>query len=188
MKIYLGFKRTITDQVTGIQTTETKFVPVDIPQLNASDGWKLIGSSDTVEVVPMGVNKVQVNGLPITEGEQMVISVMDNATPEQKPTKMLPNGSSFESPVSGTAKLIRAGGDIFIAYRRGKKGLNETSPNSVCVSDVIKSQFFTSCRQAYGASCDNYRFANGCKEFDYWNKFIDEEYARQLKEVNRKLA
>ena len=186
MKTYLGFKRVVTDQVTGHQKTETKFVPVDIPGINASDGWKLIGSSDTVEVVPL-TSKVQVNGMPITEGEQMVISVMDSA-PESKPAKTLPNGSSFESPVAGTAKLVRAGGSVFIAYRRGKKGLNETSPNSVCVSDLVKTQFFLACRQAYGASCENYRFAEGCSEFTHWNKFMDEEYARQLKEVNRKLA
>lgn len=185
MKTYLGFKRVVTDQKTGLQQTETKFVPVDIPELNAADGWKLIGSSDTVEVIPM-TSSAQVSGFSITGDEQMMIVGVLDSTQETK--KELPNGSSFESPVSGTAKLIRANGDIFIAYRRGKKGLNETSPNSICIGETTKSQFFAECRRAFGRSCDQYRFSTGCKEFDYWNKFMDEEYARQLKEVNRALT
>lgn len=187
MKTYLGFKRTVTDQVTGRQRTETKFVPVTIPGLNSDEGWKLIGSSDVVEVIPE-TKPVSVNGPTILEGEQFcIVEVLDNNT-EDKKIKPLANGSAFQSPVHGTAKLIRAGGDIFITYRRGKKGLNETSPNSVCISDYVKSQFFTSCKQAYGSSCDSFRFSTGCKEFDYWNKFMDEEYSRQLQEVNKKLA
>lgn len=186
MNTYLGFKRVVTDKVTGLQTSETKFVPVDIPQLKAEDGWKLIGSSDTVEVIPM-LSGIQINGCPISAEqlpeEQLTIVGMEPDV--EKPKKELPNGSSFDSPVSGTAKLIRANNDVFIAYRRGKKGLNETSPNSVCISETTKAQFFADCRRAFGRSCDQYRFSSGCKEFDYWNKFMDEEYARQLKEFNR---
>lgn len=180
MRTYLGFKRVVTDQKTGLQTSETKFVPVNIPELNAEDNWKLIGSSDTVEVLPM-LEGVNISGGPIV-GEQLTISGVDVTPPEKHD---LPAGSSFESPVSGTAKLIRANNDVFIAYRRGKKGLNETSPNSVCISETTKAQFFADCRRAFGRSCDQYRFSSGCKEFDYWNKFMDEEYARQLKEFNR---
>lgn len=180
MRTYLGFKRVVTDQKTGLQTSETKFVPVNIPELNAEDNWKLIGSSDTVEVLPM-LESVNISGGPIV-GEQLTISGGVTSTPEKHD---LLAGSSFESPVSGTAKLIRANNDVFIAYRRGKKGLNETSPNSVCISETTKAQFFADCRRAFGRSCDQYRFSSGCKEFDYWNKFMDEEYARQLKEFNR---
>lgn len=186
MRTYLGFKRVATDQKTGMQFSETKFVPVTIPELDAEDGWKLIGSSDVVEVVPM-TSEIKVNGFSINAeelpGEQLTIVGMEKVVEEIK--KELPNGSAFQSPVSGTAKLIRANNDVFIAYRRGKKGLNETSPNSVCISETTKAQFFAECRRAFGRSCDQYRFSSGCKEFDYWNKFMDEEYARQLKEVNR---
>ena len=182
MNTYLGFKRVVTDQVTGIQKTETKFVPVEIPEISENDGWKLIGSSDSIEVIPR-VSPVKVNGLPITEGEQLVLECMQEEVKDATP--LIANGQPFESPVQGTAKLIRANGDIFIAYRRGKKGLNETSPNSVCISETTKSQFFADCRRAYGRNCDQYRFSSGCKEFDFWNKFVDEEYARQLKEVNK---
>lgn len=180
MRTYLGFKRVVTDQKTGLQTSETKFVPVNIPELNAEDNWKLIGSSDTVEVLPI-LEGVNISGEPVV-GEQLSIAGVGVAPSEKHD---LPTGSSFESPVSGTAKLIRANNDVFIAYRRGKKGLNETSPNSVCISETTKAQFFADCRRAFGRSCDQYRFSSGCKEFDYWNKFMDEEYARQLKEFNR---
>jgi len=180
MRTYLGFKRVVTDQKTGLQTSETKFVPVNIPELSAEDNWKLIGSSDMIEVLPM-LEDIKISSEPLV-GEQLSIAGVDVTPPEKHE---LPTGSVFESPVSGTAKLIRANNDVFIAYRRGKKGLNETSPNSVCISETTKAQFFADCRRAFGRSCDQYRFSSGCKEFDYWNKFMDEEYARQLKEFNR---
>ena len=180
MRTYLGFKRTLIDPSTGYQKTETKFIPVNIPELDSSQGWKLIGSSDIVEVLPM-LTQEERSEVPFVE-EHVTVEV--NSSKDSK----LPLGSTFESPVSGTAKLVRAKNEIFIAYRRGKKGLNETSPNSVCISEDIKSKFFAECRRAFGRSCDTYKFVSGCSEFDYWNMFIDVEYNRQLMEVNSRVS
>lgn len=199
MNTYLGFKRTVVKN--GATVSEMKFVPVNIPGIEAADGWKLVGTSDTIEVVaqestaeeiPVIKKQLTIDDLqevkskhsevPTDGADQTVVTkVVEEIT-----VKDLPNGSTFESPVSGTAKLIRMGGDIFIAYRRGKKTLNQTTPNSVCISETSKAQFFAECRRAHGRTSENYRFNDKEPEFAFWNKFIDDEYAKQLKEVNRR--
>lgn len=172
MKTYLGFKRTVVDKVTGLQSSEIKFIPVEIPGINSQDGWKLIGSSDSVQIVPE---------VTTTIAEQLSIPECEVA---QDP---VPVGATFNSPVEGTAKLVRLKSEVKITFRRGKKTLNQTSPNSVCISELTKSQFFADCRRAFGRDCDCFRFSTTDPEYTYWNNFIDQEYNRQLTEVNRKL-
>ncbi len=172
MKTYLGFKRTVVDKSTGAQSTEMKFIPVDLPSIDAKDGWKLVGSSDSVFIVPE-VQEETVEQLSIPE-----------CVVEQDP---IPAGATFESPEVGTARLVRLKNEIKITWRRGKKTANQTSPNSVCISELNKNQFFADCRRAFGQSTDYFRFSTTDAEYKYWNEFIDREYARQLAEANHKL-
>jgi len=167
MKTYLGFKRTVVDKLTGLQSSEIKFVPVSIPGIETKDGWKLIGASDSVYIVPE-------------------VSVQQLSIPECEVTQpLIPSGASFNSPVEGTAKLVRLKNEIKITWRRGKKTLHQTTPNSVCIDELKKNQFFADCRRAFGDSCDSFRFSTSDPEYKYWNEFIDREYARQLEAVNR---
>lgn len=169
MKTYIGFKRSIVDPVTGETRSEIKFVPVDIPELDSREGWKMIGSADSISVLdPCSTESV----------EQQVI-------PEfQQALAPLQNGDSFESLTTGTARLVRLKNEIKITYRKGKKTLNQTSPNSVCIDELTKNQFFADCRRAFGRDSEYFRFSTYDKEYEYWNGFMDREYQKQLKAVN----
>ncbi len=174
---YLGFTRSVIDPETRQPRTETIYVPVEIPDLSADEGWKLIGGADTVRVATP-VTVASAKETPTTE--DLHISALTAAGA----IKIVSAGDSFTSPMQGTAKLVRTKSTIFIAYRKGNK-MNETSPNSVCIGDYLKAQFFSDCKRVYGSSCDTYKFTYPSSMYDFWSKKMDEEYTRQLKEVNR---
>lgn len=174
---YLGFTRSVVDPDTRQSRTETIYVPVEIPELSADEGWKLIGGSDTVRVA------TPVTVAPTKEtftAEDPHISALAAAGS----VNIFSAGDAFTSPMQGTAKLVRTKSSIFIAYRKGNR-MNETSPNSVCIGEYLKAQFFSDCRRVYGNSCDTYKFTYPSSMYDFWSKKMDEEYTRQLKEVNR---
>ena len=161
MKTNLIFKRQLT--IDGITRVVTRIVPVDIPQIDPGEGWTLSGHTDVVETVdPSIVYKV----LPAPAVERL---------DEDSLTK-------FESPVAGTAKLVRSKGVIKIVARKGKTTANVTTPNSVCISDVAKTNFFKNCREIHGSDVV-YEFSMKTTPaaYDYWNGVIDIEYQRQKK-------
>ena len=173
MKTYLGFKRTLVNQETGEKATEMKFIPVDVPGIDPEDGWKLVGTADSVSIESKPVEDV---------GEQLTIPGCDMGP------KLLKVGASFESPVTGTARLVRRHDEIKITYRKGKKTLNQTSPNSVCISEQTKNAFFADCRGAFGKNCDIFAFRTTDPEYEYWSNLIDKEYTTQLQSVNARLS
>lgn len=84
------------------------------------------------------------------------------------------------SDVRGTSCLIRTSTKSYIqiAYRRND---NRTSINRVCISDTRREEFFETCRNTDDILASKYyKIRNGYKYFDYWNKFMDEEYNRQV--------
>lgn len=168
MKTNLIFKK--QEQLAGgISKTITRIVCVDVPNIDAGQGWVLTGHTDVVEVETLG----QVT--PLLNSEQACTV----AIPQETPTVL----TTFDSPVSGTAKLVRSKGVIKIVARRGKSTFNKTSPNSVCISDKTKISFFADCRSINGADSGLYEFSmkDTPQAYDYWNKIIDTEYLRQQK-------
>lgn len=167
MKTNLIFKRSVTD-TTGTRV-ETKIIPVTIPNIEAGSGWVLSGHTDTVEIVGAAKKSTK------------------KETIEEEP-RLIDYGESFISDVPGTAKLVRRNGRIIIAYRRGKKTYNQTTKNSVCISDAVKNTFFNEVKRVQGLpSPKEWGFADGTPEFTYWNNFIDDTYANQLKNYNDKV-
>ncbi len=152
----LVFKRVVN--VNGINKTEMKVVKVDIPQIERGEGWTLSGHADSVDISDMAVE-------------------------ENKREPLLP-GCKFESSETGCAKLVRVKNSVFIAYRKGKTTYNQNTPDSVCISDIVKQEFFNDTR---GKTEFKLRPVDG-ELYNYWNKFIDDEYMRQLVIYNSRLT
>lgn len=165
MQTNLIFKRSTT--VDGEYRVETKIIPVNIPQIEAGEGWTLSGHTDTVEVVTLDAPKKQ------------------SKKKETKENTFANPGDKYISNVAGSAKLVRVNDTIKIAYRVGKSTLNQNTPNSVCIADSDKQSFFR-CIKAYNGGAE-YIIKPDCKDYDYWNKFIDQEYERARKVYNSSL-
>lgn len=185
MKTNLIFRRqVITD---GVTKTVTRIVPVDIPMINSGDGWVLAGHADAIETCEdVYVHRLAPSTeMPVVCGEQL--SIQDNCceTPqverdiEGSNKSNITDVTKFISTVSGTAKLVRSKGVIKIVARRGKSTYNQTSPNSVCIDDVTKNNFFRDCRMVHGNSGRFEFSSNDGRVYDYWNDVIDKEYLRQ---------
>ena len=169
MKTNLIFKRQVT--VEGETKVVTRIVPVNIPDINSGEGWTLSGHTDSLEVC----EGVYAHHVAPTVPEDSSISVTSNDTYQAATA----NSIKFESSVMGTAKLVRSRGVIKIVSRRGKTTYNQNTPNSVCINDFTKNEFFKNCREVHGNSgVFEFRIKDG-RPYDYWNDVIDKEYARQ---------
>ena len=177
MKTNLIFKRQQT--VDGITKVVTRIVPVEVPYIEENEGWILSGHADVIERYD------DLKPDPIPAKECAVKTEVDSSVQDTK--KLINPGEKFDSPVLGTAKIFRKNDKIGIAYRRGKKTLNQNTKDSVCVSDVVKSNFFTAVKNIYGTGVKEYAIYDHSKQFEFWNNFIDEEYERQRKVCNDKI-
>lgn len=163
MKTNLIFKRNVIDG--NITKVELKIVPVEIPGIESNSGWILSGHADIIS-------------------QELDTDTDTVSKPSVEKHVQLPIGSKFQSDVVGTAKLVRSNNTIKIVARKGKKTLNETTPNSVCISDATKISFFNDCRIS---NCTNdYSFNSSSKYFNVWNDYMDREYKRQLDQYNRR--
>lgn len=177
MKTNLIFKRQET--IEGETRVVTKIIPVDVPFINSGEGWILSGHTDIVEIMtldefeaaPITAHVSSVSNEPIEEGANVTVDV-----------------EKFISDVSGTAKLVRSKGIIKIVARRGKSTYNQTSPNSVCINDFTKNEFFKNCREIHGQASGIFQFKpSDGRPYDYWNDIIDKEYNRQKNKFNQGL-
>ena len=165
MKTNLIFKKQTT--IDGVSKVVTRIVPVEVPFIDSGDGWILSGHCDELEIVEHTCMSTITNNMP---------PVLEENSIEPAP---LPLPEKFISDVSGTAKLVRSKGVIKIVSRRGKSVYNQTTPNSVCIHDTDKQEFFKQCRYYHG-NVGLYEFSiRDTKPYAAWNKFIDEEYKRQ---------
>ena len=170
MKTNLIFKRQET--IDGVTQVVTKIVPVNIPFINSGEGWMLSGHTDIVEVI---------NELSVSDCGQVSFNFENNIL-DSKTSEV----TRFESDVKGTAKLVRSRGVIKIVARRGKTTYNQTTPNSVCINDFTKNEFFKSCREIHGNSSGIFEFrVSDGKPYDYWNDIIDKEYMRQKQKYQK---
>ena len=134
----------------GITKVQTKILPVDISGIESGEGWILSGHAD---------------------------EIIYNQPEVKKPVKKV---EKIRSDVTGTAKLVRSRGVIKIAARRGKYTYDQSTPTSICISDYVKNEFFNNCRAAFGSCTSKFWFTeDDTKFYDYWSKFIDDEFARQ---------
>lgn len=182
MTTNLIFKRQVN--IDGTTKVVTRVVSVNIPNINAGEGWTLSGHTDSLEicegvyahpVAPGVVESVPVTVIPGTEikPSEPVVLTVDKA-----------DSTKFESDVKGTAKLVRSKGVIKIVARRGKTIYNQTTSNSVCINDFTKNEFFKSCREKHGnIGVFEFKPSDGTY-YDYWNDIIDKEYQRQKNRYN----
>lgn len=181
MKTNLIFKR--QRNVGNKVETVTRIVSVDIPNIVAGEGWILSGHTDYVEVTPevslSTLSDFTVKDETIETAQQSILTTfaVDAAIKDVAfdPDKIV----KFESNVQGTAKLVRSKGVIKIVARRGKTTFNQNTPNSVCINDFTKNEFFKNCREFHGCK-QIYEFTlDDGRPYDYWNNVIDKEYIRQ---------
>lgn len=126
------------------------------------------------------VKRIPKGPIPVTQLEKNIEDA--SKTIKNKDFSKL---KEFESPVPGTACLIRVGETIRISYREGKKA-NITSPNKICISDRDKQSFFNAVRACNPTSIiSKWVLTPKDHHYKYWNEFIDNEYKEQKREYIR---
>lgn len=184
MKTNLIFKRVHEGSV------EMVMVPVDIPQLNKGEGWTLASCCDTFTKFEVPSEPIVVSGKPL----EVIESVLDVVnTPDESVYHThdsvkqvpiadasnltdVPVGGKYESQVRGTARLVRYKDKIRITYRKGKTTFNRNEPNSVCIDDMTKQQFFNAVKRQYGTSVVVWQLVRGDTEYEHYNQLVDRLY------------
>lgn len=156
--------------------TELCGVEIDNIPVNTKNGWRLIGTGDSFVMMQ--------NQSKTTASSQD--DVVQEATTTEKQAPVIPIGAAYESTVEGTARLIRRKDRIFIAWRKGNATRNVNSPDSVCISNFTKQQFFNDVRSHHFG--DDWALTSIERSYDYWNKWIDDEYEHGRQATNNKLA
>lgn len=185
MKTNLIFKRQVT--IDGITKVITRIVPVNIPNINSGEGWTLSGHTDSLEVCEgvyaHPVAPAAIEAVPVTVHSETITTPVEESVTVTVGKVDKVDSTKFESDVKGTAKLVRSKGVIKIVARRGKSTYNQTTPNSVCINDFTKNEFFKNCREIHGNNgCFEFIPADG-RPYDYWNDIIDREYTRQKRQI-----
>lgn len=189
MKMNLIFKRTISGQVEMI------LVPVDIPQVDEEGGWILASACNTFEVrehptIEQVSKKLEeflptaIKEAPYTQEVTTADLNLDSSAKDTEPKKSIPLGGKYQSTVPGTARLVRYKDTIRITYRKGKTTFNQNDPNSVCIDDVTKQQFFNAVKRIYGPDTAEWKLQSVHPEFEYFNKLIDKVYQEGLKKAS----
>ena len=180
MKTNLIFKRVQDGNV------EMVMVPVDIPQLNKGEGWTLASCCDTFTKFEVPSESIVVTGKSLEVLEEVVEVIDTTAKSDPKKGEKIsestdvPVGGKYESQVCGTARLVRYKDKIRITYRKGKTTFNRNEPNSVCIDDVTKQQFFNAVKRQYGPDVSEWSLRSGDLEYDHFNKLIDKFYLNGL--------
>ena len=157
-------------------------VPVDIPQLNTGEGWTLASCCDTFTKFEVPSEPVVVTGKPLEVLEKDVEVIDTTAKSESKKDEKIPEptevpvGGKYESQVRGTARLVRYKDKIRITYRKGKTTFNRNEPNSVCIDDMTKQQFFNAVKRQYGTGVVVWQLVLGDTEYEHYNQLVDRLY------------
>ena len=176
MKTNLIFKRVHEGSV------EMVMVPVDIPQLNKGEGWTLASCCDTFTKFEVPSEPIVVTGKPLEVLEENVEVIDTTAKSESKKDEKIPEptevpvGGKYESQVRGTARLVRYKDKIRITYRKGKTTFNRNEPNSVCIDDMTKQQFFNAVKRQYGTDVVVWQLVLGDTEYEHYNQLVDRLY------------
>lgn len=187
MKTNLIFKR--QTNIDGAVKVVTRIIPIDIPMIDSGEGWILSGHTDIIETCEgVHIGKLLPISATNSSSDQLCIDASLETSDAQQPIETEDNNAKstpkdvtkFESDVHGTAKLVRVKGVIKIVARKGKSTYNQTTPNSVCIDDTTKVNFFKSCRGKFGSGSSIFEFRpSDGTYYDYWDNVIDKEYQRQ---------
>lgn len=194
MKTNLIFKRVIEGRV------EMMMVPVDIPQIDAGQGWMLASACDqftvaekpTIEQLSKQVEEMlpaALKNVPYVKDRKEQaggkVTTIDDPTPV---LNNVPAGGSYQSSVSGSARLVRYKDKIKITYRKGKTTFNRNDPNSVCINDFVKQEFFNSVKRQYGTNgVVTWQLVLGDTDYEHFNKLIDKIYEEGRLSYNESL-
>lgn len=176
MKTNLIFKRVHEGSV------EMVMVPVDIPQLNKGEGWTLASCCDTFTKFEVPSEPIVVTGKPLEVLEEIAEVIDTTVKSESKKGEKTPEstdvpvGGKYESQVRGTARLVRYKNKIRITYRKGKTTFNRNEPNSVCIDDITKQQFFNAVKRQYGTGVVVWQLVLGDTEYEHYNQLVDRLY------------
>ena len=178
MKLNLIFKRVVNGSVEMIM------VPVDIPQVDAGQGWTLASSCEKFTVVEKPtaeqISKQIDEILPAALKSAPYVKET-NETPPPADTlpqilNNVPVGGAYQSSIAGSARLVRYKGKIKITYRKGKTTFNKNEPNSVCISDITKQEFFNAVKRAHGPDVAVWQLVSTDSSYEHFNKLIDTLY------------
>lgn len=180
MKTNLIFKRIIISN-DDERRTEMKVVPVEIPNIDFSQGWTLASCCDSIEIVEWVEPKQN------TESEIAILTPMEDPDKTEISTS-ISECKKFQSSVPGTARLVRFGGKILITRRKGSTTKNQTDSNSICISDSTKQAFFDDVRRLRGNNTADFAFyQTDVKYYNYWNLWMNQEYEKQLNDYKKSI-
>lgn len=191
MKTNLIFKRVIECRV------QMMMVPVDIPQVEEGQGWMLASACDqftiaekpTIEQLSKHVEDMlppALKNAPYVKDKKEPpvgkVTTIDDPAPV---LNNVPVGGSYQSSVSGSARLVRYKDKIKITYRKGRTTFNRNDPNSVCINDLVKQEFFNSVKRQYGTGVAIWQLVLGDTDYEHFNNLIDKIYEEGRVEYNK---
>ena len=203
MKTNLIFKRTVAGRI------EMVMIPVDLPQVNDGEGWTLASCCDAFNIIekptieqvhtqleeclPPTIREAPYQSSVKEDSSKLQIPVMKQeleektapSSTEDNNIKPIPIGGKYDSSVTGTARLVRYKDKIRITYRKGKTTYNKNEPNSVCIDDYTKQQFFNAVKRAYGRDVTVWQLSVTDTEYAHYNTLIDKLYTQGLTEYNK---
>lgn len=174
MTINLIFKRTVNGKI------EMKVVPTNIYGIEPGEGWSLVSSADSIEIIDNSM-KISSSTECIknekTESEvkiktEELSSTSTNNTIE-KPNKNAVTKRVTGMDATGSSKLVRVKGRIFIAKRRPS---DSQSLNCIFISDGCRMDFFNSVKEAHGRSTSEYSLYECNQPYSFWNSWMDDAY------------
>lgn len=191
MKTNLIFKRVVEGRV------EMMMIPVDLPQVEEGQGWILASACDQFTVVEKPtieqLNKQVEDILPpalktatyVKDKKEEPVGKVINTDDSAPVFNNVSAGGSYQSSVPGSARLVRYKDKIKITYRKGKTTSNRNDPNSVCINDFVKQEFFNSVKRQYGTGVTIWQLVLGDTDYEHFNKLIDKIYEEGRVEYNK---
>lgn len=175
MILNLIFKRVVNGR------TEMKVVPTEINCLNENDGWVLASSANSIELVSSDNTSIStefdVCKTKQSEREQESIMKIDNTEIKEVNTKNVKKLMGLDS--SGSSKLVRTKGRIFITKRRPS---DSQGAHCIFISDSCRTDFFKTIREAHGNPTCEYSLYEDNFGYAHWNDWMDEAWRL----INRK--
>lgn len=178
MKLNLIFKRVVEGSVEMI------VVPVDLPQVDAGQGWTLASSCNkftvvekpTIEQISKQIDEILPAALKSAPYKKETNKTPSAADATSQKLNDVPVGGAYQSLIAGSARLVRYKDKIKITYRKGKTTFNKNEPNSVCISDFTKQEFFNAVKRAHGPDVAVWQLVSTDSSYEHFNNLIDKLY------------
>lgn len=169
MILNLIFKRVVNGR------TEMRVIPTEINCLTENDGWVLASSANSIEFVNPDNTSISTECNICTtthsEPEQESIINIDNKEIKEVNTKNIKKLMGLDS--SGSSKLVRTKGRIFITKRRPS---DTQGAHCIFISDACRVDFFKTIREAHGNPTCEYSLYQDNFGYAHWNDWMDEAW------------